>query len=140
MHVTAIEGLTTEGKLHPMQEVFRAEEQGPKRARDPRVIRGQSLPLHRLSQHRHGDQSRRCRYARRCVMAAAGIGVEEDFRFLTGQEPIPTTLARQDGNREADPSLIQNARAQDGSPNKERYHCSERSEGGNAGIPERPQR
>ena len=34
------------------------EQPQPDRARDPRLARRQSLPLHRLSQHRQGDQSR----------------------------------------------------------------------------------
>ena len=76
--VTTIEGLAKNGELHPMQAAFR-EHHGlqcgfctpgmimsavdlvkrnpdPSEARDPRVARGQSLPLHRLPQHRQGDQ------------------------------------------------------------------------------------
>src|SRR5208282_6838999 len=34
-------------------------QQETERAADPRMARRQSLPLHRLSQHRQGDQSRR---------------------------------------------------------------------------------
>src|SRR5947199_5488572 len=77
------------------------------RSRDPRISRGQSLPLHRLPQHRAGDRGGRSHHARRGAagqspwggggvtamadgssgMPAIGAPVRrrEDYRFLTGQ-------------------------------------------------------
>src|SRR5471030_798094 len=64
-------------------------QQRSQRDRDPRVARGQYLSLHRLSQYRQVDQSRRRRHAGGRDMSDTGIGApvrrKEDFRFLTGQ-------------------------------------------------------
>ena len=81
--ITTIEGLAEpDGTLHPMQEAFREHHglqcgylhpghdhgrarhrapqgQRPRRAHHPRPARRQSLPLHRLPQHREGDRGRR---------------------------------------------------------------------------------
>ncbi len=109
--VTTIEGLANGNDLHPMQAAFREhhglqcgfctpgmvmsavdlakQRQESDRAPDPRMARGQHLPLHRLSQHRQGDQSRGDRHAGGQDMTADGIGApvrrKEDLRFLTGR-------------------------------------------------------
>ena len=78
--VTTIEGLATNGELHPMQASFQEHhglqcgyctpgmimaavglpegEPQPDRGRDPPRARGQPLPLHRLPQHRQGRRGR----------------------------------------------------------------------------------
>ena len=79
--VTTIEGMGSEGDLHPMQEAFwehhglqcgyctpghdhgrrrpDRQEPEPDRGGDPRGARRQPLPLHRLPQHRQGRPVRR---------------------------------------------------------------------------------
>src|SRR5438067_10090216 len=84
-------------RARPSEEQPEADRQG-----NPRIPRRQSLPLHRLSQHRAGDRRRRGSDARRhagaqppwggrgvTAMAEGSIGTpvrrREDYRFLTGQ-------------------------------------------------------
>ena len=127
--VTTIEGLAAaDGTLHPMQEMFREHHalqcgfctpgmvmsaidlvqtppRGPDRAGDPRRAGRQSLPLHRLPQHRQGDRRRVAADARQGTRQPPnrrdepagrtdarpfeGIGAsvrrKEDLRFLSGR-------------------------------------------------------
>ena len=78
--ITTVEGLEQGGKLHPLQQAF-WDQHGlqcgyctpgmmmtayvllkhnpkPSEARDPRSDRRQSLPLHRVSEHRQGRASK----------------------------------------------------------------------------------
>src|SRR5437763_2579466 len=97
--------------LHARHGVERARprEKQPEadRQRDPRIPRGQSLPLHRLPQHRAGDRGGSGRHARRgapgqsprggggvtamaerlsgAPVIGAPVRRREDYRFLTGQ-------------------------------------------------------
>src|SRR6266704_4263910 len=60
----------------------------PQRGTDPRAARRKPLPLHRLSQHRQGDQSRFANHEGMSMGATTYIGAsikrKEDYRFLTG--------------------------------------------------------
>ena len=78
------------------------------RGRDPRVSRGQHLPLHRLPQHRQGDPGRRRRAGARPGRGRVGEGRtcprttasahrvkrREDVRFLTGKGRYTDDLNR----------------------------------------------
>src|SRR6266436_6719627 len=60
----------------------------PQRGTDPRAARRQFVPLHWLSQHRQGDQSRLANDEELTMGATPYIGAsikrKEDYRFLTG--------------------------------------------------------
>ena len=103
-----------DGELHPMQEAFRENHglqcgfctpgmvmsavdlvkrnKNPVRAGHPRLARGQYLPLHRLPQHREGDQGRRGgdgagrKHDR--PRSAPPFAAKEDQRFLTGKRQL----------------------------------------------------
>src|SRR6185437_5431474 len=68
---------------------LRQAPQEPDRAPDPRMARGQYLPLHRLSQHRESHQGRHRGDGEDGMMSESGIGApvrrKEDARFLTGR-------------------------------------------------------
>ncbi len=111
-NVTTIEGLAKDGELHPMQAAFREHhglqcgfctpgmvmsavdfankhKTGSFTEQEIREwLEGNHLPLHRLSQHRQGDQSRHGGDGPGRKMSApigAPVRRKEDFRFLTGK-------------------------------------------------------
>src|SRR5438046_3036702 len=77
--------------LHPRhgheRDRSREELPRPQRGTDPRAARRESVPLHRLSQYRQGDQSGLADHEE-LDMATPYIGAsikrKEDYRFLTG--------------------------------------------------------
>ena len=118
-----------------------AGEPEPERGGDPRVPRGQHLPLHRLPQHRQGDPGgggRARRRAGRGGIALArreeimpkdeGIGASskrrEDVRFLTGKGRYTDDLNRPGQAYAALPALGRGARgARRGSTPRPRRRC-----------------
>ena len=115
--VTTIEGLAKNGELHPMQAAFRehhgaavrllharhdherdrprAAQPGSLGAGDPRVAGGQPLPLHRLPQHRQGDQRGRRGHEELRPWPPTGSALRSGARKTTasspGAAPTPTT-------------------------------------------------
>ena len=99
--VTTIEGLAPDGELHPLQEAFRGNhglqcgfctpgmimaarellrgEPEPDRGGDPRVPRGQPLPLHRLPEHREVDPRRRRDDVRREGIRGAEMATAQKY-------------------------------------------------------------
>ena len=115
--VTTIEGLASDGELHPVQQAFHEqhalqcgyctpgfvmatvslldENPSPSEERDPARTRGQSVPLHRLPQHRargRGRGERRAHDPRAFAYERAGsvdeaielLGRDEDAKVLAG--------------------------------------------------------